>query len=291
MTSWLLGALAALALALASTLLLRQARHESDQVVGQQLGRRRRSAPRESLLDWLRDHLLAAGVVPTPQAATLAGVLTLLLVGVVLLAAGAMLTLLALLLLLVLANLVVRLRAGWLRARLRIQLVPFMEQVMREVSGGQSLELAFRQGARRAPEPLHEVLSRVGTRRDLGLDLYEALEREARIMQVHEMQLLATAIEIAQYHGGSIRHILQSFVDLLLQQERARRELRALTGETRVTAFVLGAMPVVIAGFMYSSNPAFLEPMLEGGGRLALMAAVALHLGGCLMLWRMLRSI
>lgn len=291
MMAALLWAAALLALGLAVWLLLRQAQYESDQSVGQRLGRRRRPAPQESLLDWLRDYLLAAGIAPTPRAATMAGVLALLLVAMVLLVIGAQLTLLLMLLAFAVGNLALRLRAGWLRARLRQQLVPFMEQVMREVSGGQSLELAFRQSARRAPPPLREVLGRVGTRRDLGLELYEALEREARIMQVHELQLLATAIEIAQYHGGSIRHILQSFVDLLLQQDRARRELRALTGETRVTAWVLGAMPLLIAGFMYSSNPEFLEPMLEGGGRLALMLAVSLHLGGCLVLWRMLRSI
>src|SRR5690606_1202846 len=135
-------------------------------------------------------------------------------------------------------------------------------------------------------------LQRILLRRELGMELHEGLAREARVLGLFELELLATAVEISQVHGGSLREMLASFVRLLRLQERGRRELSAMTGETRVTAFILLALPILLAAYMFGFNREFVQPMLDsGGGRIALGVAVGLQLAGTFTLWRMLRSV
>lgn len=294
MSEWLWWSLTMLVLALAVLLLMRAARHQTEQAVGGSVTERRRRAltPQESLVEWLYDYLIAAGVTVTPRTITVAGGLLVMLVMLALTLAGSRFGPLLVVGGLVLANALLRLRAGRLRQQARDQLAPFMESMMRELSGGQNLELAFRQAARRIPAPLGEALQRVLLRRDLGLELHEGLIREARLLKLFELQLLATAVQISQVHGGSLRDMLGSFVNMLHQQERGRRELSAMTGETRVTAFVLGAMPLLMAGYMFFFNRGFMQPMLDSaGGQLALGVAAAMQVAGVVALWRMLKSV
>ncbi|MFG6136787.1 type II secretion system F family protein [Halomonas sp. B23F22_10] len=293
MSAWQLWALTMALLLAAAWLLWRSAKHESDRTLRAEKPRRRaRRMPSESLMQWLLDYLLAAGIHATPRGIWLVGGLTLVAVVVALMLLSHLVGALLVLGALVLINLSLRGRAQLLRRRLRAQLPAFMERVVRDLGTGATVEIAFRRNGEASTGLLREATARVNVRRELGMELHEALYRESRLLKLQEFGLLATAVEVNQTHGGSLRDILGSFVELLRQQEKGRRELRALTGETRVTAFVLAAVPVAMAGFMWFSNPEFLAPMLDSaGGRMGLWVAVLLEVGGCVALWRMLKSI
>lgn len=293
MSPWQLWTITMALLLVAAWLLWKSAEHQSDKALGGDgLPNRRRRLPRDSLQEVVLDYLLAAGIHLSGRGLILAGGLLLVAILGILLMFGNRLGALLVLGGLVVINLGLSLRAQHLRQKIRDQLPNFMEQVVREIGVGATLEVAFRRNVARVPLPLRDALSRIAVRRDLGLELHEGLQREAQLLKIHEFDLLATAVEVNQVHGGSLKEILGSFVELLRQQERGRRELKALTGETRVTAVVLAGMPVALAGFMLVSNPEFLTPMLESpGGQAALWIALGLELGGCFTLWRMLRSI
>ncbi|MBF8221317.1 type II secretion system F family protein [Halomonas sp. 328] len=293
MTPWQLWGITMALLLAAAWLLWKSAERQSDKTLGSEsLPSRRRRLPRDSLKEVVLDHLLASGVHLGDRGLILLGGLLLLIIVGVLLMFGHRLGALLVLGGLVVINLGLGLRAQYLRQKIRDQLPNFMEQVVREIGVGATLEIAFRRNVERVPMPLRDALSRIAVRRDLGMELHEGLQRESQLLKIHEFDLLATAVEVNQVHGGSLKEILGSFVELLRQQERGRRELKALTGETRVTAVVLAGMPVALAGFMLASNPEFLAPMLESpGGQMALWIALGLELGGCFTLWRMLRSV
>lgn len=290
MSAWQLWLATMPLLLLAAWLLWRSANRESDRAVRSPHQRGRQRLPTESLMQWLLDYLLAAGVHATPRGVLIFAVLTVSLL--LSLAWFDRWLALAILGLLLVAKLLLRWRVQRLRRLVRTQLPAFMERVVRDLGTGATIEIAFRRSDESGGGPLQETVARINVRRQLGMELHEALRREAQLLKLQELDLLATAVEVNQAHGGSLRDILGSFVDLLRQQDRGRRELRAMTGETRVTALVLGAVPVVVAAFMWLDTPSFLVPMVETpGGRMALWTALGLELGGCAALWRMLKSI
>lgn len=177
-------------------------------------------------------------------------------------------------------------------AMLLAQLPRFVDNLERSLAAGHSLQNALAHAAERAADPLREVLLRVKNNVDLGGELGEQLQMAANTMAVKEFQLLALAMDVHQRYGGSVKSMLQSIATMVKQNEQARREFAALTGETRFSAWVLGAMPLLIAGYMAMMNPGYMDTLWNtDSGRAALYVAVGLQAAGVLILWRMIRSI
>jgi len=178
------------------------------------------------------------------------------------------------------------------RAKMLNQLPSFINQVTRRLSAGVSVENAFADSVETLERPLGTVMRRVVRRVHYGYDLHQAFEREARVNQLNEFDVLATALRINEQYGGSIRSILDDIVDILRMQDSGKRELSAMTGETRVTAAILAALPPGIAAYTFYSNPKFLTDMWNSaGGQQTLIAAITMQVLGVIVLWRMIKSI
>ena len=172
------------------------------------------------------------------------------------------------------------------------QLPCFLDQVLRGLGTGRSIEGTLSLAAEETPAPLKEIIDRVLRANQLGADLGEAIRETANLYRVNELYLLALAIRINRVYGSNVRELLQNVIKMIHDRDAARRELRALTGETRFTAWVLGSLPPCIAIYMLVMNPRYLEGMWQDpSGRIMFMVAVALQIAGTLTLWRMIKSI
>lgn len=178
------------------------------------------------------------------------------------------------------------------RKKMLEQLPSFINQVTRRLSAGISVENAFSDSVETLEAPLGTVMRRVIRKVHMGEELHKAFDHEAKLNKLHELNVLATAIRINEQYGGSIRSILEDIVSILRLDENGKKELAAMTGETRFTAVVLAILPVGIAGYMFSSNPDLLLGMWESsGGQKALLGAVIMEIVGVVVMWRMVKSI
>ncbi len=172
------------------------------------------------------------------------------------------------------------------------QIPLFIDQLLRSLSTGRSLESAIRFASNESLPPLRYIVDRVTRAADLGADMVENLNEAARLHNLRELNLIALSMRISNQYGGSPRDMLDSVVKMVRQQELARRELAAMTGETRMSAWVLGMTPLAIALYIMVMNPNYLNMLLEDDtGKTLLTTALALQGMGALILWRMLRSV
>jgi tight adherence protein B len=178
------------------------------------------------------------------------------------------------------------------QAQIIAQVPMFIDQVLRSLGTGRSIEGAIRLATEESKEPLRNILDRVVRATDLGADMPETLSEAARLHGLREMSLIALAMRISNSYGSSPKEMLQSVVQMIRQRELAQRELAAMTGETRISAWVLSLTPVSIAGYMMVMNPGYLDLMLQSpSGEKTLFIAIGLQITGVLVLWRMLRSV
>ncbi|MFC6671232.1 type II secretion system F family protein [Marinobacterium aestuariivivens] len=183
-------------------------------------------------------------------------------------------------------------RRSTMKRQLRAQLPGFLNQITRRVTVGANLSQAVQQAVQHTDKPLQRVLLRARQRAQLGDELADAFHHEARRTGLAELDLIATVFNINHQYGGSIAGALDNLVRLLQQRERAQRELKAMTGETRFTALVLGAVPALMALYLLLVSPDYLLRMWhDDGGRQLLLAGAFMQLAGVLVLWRMVRSI
>lgn len=178
------------------------------------------------------------------------------------------------------------------QAQVTAQVPMFIDQVLRSLGAGRSVEGAIRLATEEAKPPLRNILDRVVRATDLGADMPETLSDAAELHGLRELSLIALAMRISNSYGSSPKEMLQSVVQMIRQRELAQRELAAMTGETRISAWVLSLTPVSLAGYMVFANPGYLDLMLQSpSGKSMLMAAVGLQMAGVIVLWRMLKSV
>ncbi|WP_416234635.1 type II secretion system F family protein [Methylophaga sp. OBS4] len=172
------------------------------------------------------------------------------------------------------------------------QLPLFLDQVLRALSTGRSMESALGLATQEAAQPLKDIFERVLRANQLGKDLGQAIQETAELYRVQELYLISLAIRVNRSYGSSVRELLNNIVKMIHDREATRRELRTLTGETRVTAWVLGLLPIMIAGYIVMMNPGYMETMWEdSAGRIMLVAALLFQAIGAFALWRMIKSI
>ncbi len=178
------------------------------------------------------------------------------------------------------------------KQRLLQTLPSFLNQVSRRLSAGVSVEHAFTDSMENIDGPLELAMRRVMQRVGLGLELHQAFEREARTSGLKELLIISTALHINEQFGGSIRAILDDIVHILRMEDLGKRELKAQTGETRITALVLTVLPLAMITLLTTMNPDFILQMWHDSlGKNLLMIAAALQVLGAVTLWRMVRAI
>jgi tight adherence protein B len=183
------------------------------------------------------------------------------------------------------------------RYRLKVQtmvgqLPLFIDQVVRGLVTGRNVEGAIQLALETTPEPLNAVVGRANRQVELGADLGDALKEAANFYDVRELHLLALAVNTSRVYGGSPRDMLESIVSVIRQREQMRAELNAMTGETRVSAWVLGLLPVMLGVYMVWTNPKYIGEMWgDPTGKNVLIGALTWQGLGGLMLWRMVKSV
>lgn len=183
-------------------------------------------------------------------------------------------------------------RARKRRAEILEQLPGFLDHVVRAVQTGSSLPNGMLAATEETAEPIRSVFTRAVRQTRLGVSIEDALEQAASLHQIRELRILALSVRVSQRYGGSVRDVLGSIVAMIRQRERTRREFRAMTGETRLSAVLLAALPAVIAAYVMIVNPDYLGRMTsDEAGRLALYISGGLQVTGSLVLWRMVRSV
>src|SRR3546814_2935346 len=98
--------------------------------------------------------------------------------------------------------------------------------------------------AEEAEGPIAEEFGRVIAETQLGDPLVDALERMARRLDIRVVDWVVQAIRIQQTVGGKLADLLHTLAGFIRAREEIRREVDVLTAEGRVSAYILGALPI-----------------------------------------------
>ncbi|SEL69047.1 tight adherence protein B [Pseudoxanthomonas sp. GM95] len=172
------------------------------------------------------------------------------------------------------------------------QLPDFLDNMVRVASIGNSLTMAFQSATAQASAPLRPVLDAAMSYSRGGMDLDRALSLAAKPYRLQALDTLAVVLGTSIRIGGRTDQILQRMSDFLRDIEQVQLELRATTSETRMSAWVLGLLPVACALFMALVDPKFFAPMFQQPlGHKLMLGAVLLEAIGAFTLYRLAKSL
>jgi tight adherence protein B len=182
------------------------------------------------------------------------------------------------------ARLLVRFKVGRRQAAFADQLDDSLQLMASSLRAGHSLLRAVDAVSQDAESPTADEFARIVNETRVGRDLSDSLEEVAERMGSDDFTWVAQAIAIHREVGGNLAEVLDAVGHTIRERNAIRRQVKALSAEGKLSAIVLGALPVGIVGFLSMTNPSYVHKFFEsaaGCGMLA--AAVVLMLIG--MFW------
>jgi tight adherence protein B len=138
------------------------------------------------------------------------------------------------------------------RARqFELQLPDVLTLIASSLSTGFSLAQAIDGITRDASEPAAKEFSRTLAETRIGVDLEDALDRTAERMGSENLAWATMAVRIQRRVGGNLAEVMRTTARTLRDRETLRRQIRALSAEGRLSAYILVALPVLMAAYMY----------------------------------------
>lgn len=171
------------------------------------------------------------------------------------------------------------------KRRFESQLPDTLTLLSTSLRAGYSLLQAIEAVAQEAPNPTAREFGRAVAEARLGIPVPQALDGITERTQSEDFRWAVMAIEIQREVGGNLAEVLQTVADTMMARNRLKGEIRALTAEGRISAVVLGALPFVMAGFLWVSNREYLLPLFENTfGQIAIGMGLLLLIAGIIWL-------
>ena len=170
------------------------------------------------------------------------------------------------------------------------QLPDGLQLVIGSLRSGFSLSQALESLVREAPEPLAAEFGRAVAEHRLGADLSDALDRLAERTGSDDLGWAVMAVRIQRDVGGNLAEVLQTSVDTMRERDRLRRQVRTLSAEGRLSAWVLIAVPAVLSAFMVIYRKPYIMPLFtDPRGLMMLAVGSVLFVVGIIWLLRLIK--
>jgi tight adherence protein B len=156
--------------------------------------------------------------------------------------------------------------------RLSRQLPEAFQMISRSVSAGQTVPAALRIIADDFEGPISEEFALCYEQQNLGMSRETALRKLAHRTGVMELQLFVVALLVQERSGGDLVALLDNLAAMIRKRLKLQNRIRALTGEGRMQALVLIALPIAALAAMLVLSPEYAQSLLDRPWLLGLAA-------------------
>lgn len=158
----------------------------------------------------------------------------------------------------------------WMRHRQRKRLEAFQAQLpdaidmlVSAMKAGYSFQAAMNFIGEEMPAPLGPEFARFYDEQRLGIDVRSALLSLQTRVDSMDLKMFVTAVLVQRESGGNLGEVLANISDIMRERFALEGELETLTAESRLSARILAALPLLVFVGMFALNPDFMRPMLQ----------------------------
>jgi len=150
---------------------------------------------------------------------------------------------------------------------------------------GLALTGAIQVVAEECADPISKEFTILFEENRLGVDMRQGLKNLADRVDSKELHLFVIAVLLQRDTGGNLAEILDGTANVIRERLRILGDVRALTAQSRLSASILAALPVCLAGFILTTAPDYMDTLLrDQSGRYLLAGAAVLQLIGFLIM-------
>lgn len=152
----------------------------------------------------------------------------------------------------------------WNKRRARLatfasQLPEGLELVARALRAGHSLAAGMHVVGEEMPSPIADEFSRVYEEQNLGISVEDSLNAMCERVPNLDLKFFVTSVAIQRQTGGDLAEILDKIGYVIRERYRILGQVKALTGEGRLSGIVLIALPPTLFLVMLHIQPEYVS--------------------------------
>lgn len=129
------------------------------------------------------------------------------------------------------------------------------------------------------PGPVGVEFRLIGDRIKIGRTMEAAMQETADRLGTPEFQFFTITLAIQRETGGNLAETLANLADVLRKRAQMKLKIKAMSSESKASAYIVGSLPFFVFGAVYFMNPSYLmgfftqtRLMIAGGVGLVWMA-------------------
>ena len=165
-----------------------------------------------------------------------------------------------------------------------------LDLIARALSAGHAFSEALHMVSTEMPDPIATEFRKTYEEQNLGLSLKLALENLAQRMPLLDLRMCVTAVLIQKETGGNLAEILEKVSYTIRERFRIMGDLKTLTTSSRMSAWLLCALPIFVAIAVTVMNPDYMSVLWKDPrGHYLIAAAMFMQISGMLIVRKILQ--
>jgi tight adherence protein B len=181
-----------------------------------------------------------------------------------------------------LSRTVVRFKVSRRRSKFESQLGDTLQLLSGSLRAGYGLAQALDAVAKNSESPSADEFNRLIMEMRVGRDLPDALNAVATRIGSDDFDWVVEAITINREIGGDLTELLDRAAKTIRERDAVRRQIKSLSAEGKLSAYVLVAIPIFLLLYMRVANPDYASELTGSPMGLILlsMAGAGIGMGG-----------
>ena len=106
--------------------------------------------------------------------------------------------------------------------------------------------------------PVGEEFKGVVERIKIGRTMEDALQATADKLGIPEFNFFCITLAIQRETGGNLAETLSNLADVLRKRSQMKLKIRAMSSESKASAYIVGALPFIVFGLILWINPGYI---------------------------------
>ena len=108
------------------------------------------------------------------------------------------------------------------------------------------------------PGPVGVEFRTVSDKMKIGRTMEGALQDVADRLGTPEFQFFVITLAIQRETGGNLAETLSNLADVLRKRAQMKLKIKAMSSESKASAYIVGSLPFIVFGLVYMMNPSYL---------------------------------
>ena len=170
------------------------------------------------------------------------------------------------------------------------QLPDSLDLISRALSAGHAFSEALHMVSLEMPEPIATEFRKAYEEQNLGLSVKLALENLTQRIPLLDLKMCVTAVLIQRETGGNLAEILEKVSYTIRERFRILGDLKTLTTSSRMSAWLLCALPIGVALAVTFLNPEYMSVLWrDPRGHYLIALALFMQITGMLIVRKILK--